>query len=34
MDGINKLVEGRYLRDQISDEAKDVDLVSAFVRWA
>lgn len=33
MEEVNKLVEGRYLRDQISDEAKNVDLTKAFERW-
>lgn len=33
IDEVNRLVEDRYLRDQISDEAKDVDLTKAFERW-
>ena len=33
IDGVNKLVEGRYLRDQMADDAKDTDLTKAFLRW-
>ena len=32
--GVNKLVEGRYLRDQMADDAKNTDLTKAFLRWA
>ena len=31
--GVKKLVEGKYLRSEIVDEAKDVDLTNAFSRW-
>ena len=31
--GVKKLVEGKYLRSEIVDEAKDVDLTKAFSRW-
>jgi len=34
IDGVKKLVEGKYLKSEIVDEAKDVDLKKAFMRWA
>ena len=33
IDGVKKLVEGKYLKSEIVDEAKDVDLKKAFMRW-
>ena len=33
INGVEKLVEGRYLRNQICDEAKNVDLTKAFEKW-
>ena len=33
IDGVNKLVQGRYLRDQMANDAKDTDLSKAFIRW-
>ena len=32
-DGVKKLVEGKYLKSEIVDEAKDVDLTKVFNRW-
>ena len=31
--GINKLVNETHLKDQVKDEAKNVDLTKAFMKW-
>ena len=34
IDGVNKLVESKYLMSERANEAKDVDLTKAFNKWA